>query len=251
MKYKYTVQTNIGVVRKENQDRARVFENEEVIFSILCDGMGGHFGGSLAAEISVKIFESYFKNKFPRNIKNETNVYFEWFKEALKNVKDEMLKEAESEEKKMDMGTTLTAAIFFKSSKNVIIFNIGDSRTYIYNGLLHQITVDQNLTNYYVKEKQWNEFDAMKIPGGAALISSVGPKKKTSVEVFQVDRAETNIPKYIILTSDGIHDYVTKSFFEKVIGSEQMTLEEKADLLIKEAIKGHSTDNLTIVIVEV
>ncbi|AAT28044.1 PP2C family protein-serine/threonine phosphatase [[Mycoplasma] mobile] len=251
MKFKYTVLTNIGVVRKENQDRAKILENEEVVFAILCDGMGGHFGGSIAAEISIKTFENFFNARFPKNVKNETNVYFEWVKEALKNLKDAMLKEANGDAKKMDMGTTMTAAIIFKNTHNIIIFNIGDSRAYIYNGFLHQITVDQNLTNYYIKEKKWNEFEASKIPGGSALVSSIGPNKKTNVEIFQVDRSEANIPKYVVLTSDGVHDYVTKDYFEKIVGSNNLSLEQKSDLLIKEAIKGHSTDNLTIAIVEV
>jgi len=30
--------------------------------------MGGHFGGSKAASISIKTFEDYFKNNFPGNV---------------------------------------------------------------------------------------------------------------------------------------------------------------------------------------
>ena len=46
-----------------------------------------------------------------------------------------------------DMGTTLTAALIYPSEKLIYVFNVGDSRTYIYNGLLHQVTIDQNVLN--------------------------------------------------------------------------------------------------------
>ncbi|KNG78804.1 phosphoprotein Ser/Thr phosphatase [Plasmodium falciparum IGH-CR14] len=68
---------------------------------MLCDGMGGHYGGSKAAK------EPTFR----------------------------------------DMGTTLTASLIYPKEKHIYVFNVGDSRTYIYNGLLHQVTEDQNVMN--------------------------------------------------------------------------------------------------------
>ena len=55
---KYVVETNIGVVRDENQDKANVFENDYVLVAVLCDGMGGHFGGSLASAITIETFKN-------------------------------------------------------------------------------------------------------------------------------------------------------------------------------------------------
>jgi phosphoprotein serine/threonine phosphatase len=50
------------------------------------------------------------------------------------------------------MGTTLTAALIYPSEKHIYVFNIGDSRTYIYNGLLYQVTEDQNVQNQLINE---------------------------------------------------------------------------------------------------
>lgn len=68
---KYVVETNIGVVREENQDRAAVFENDYVLVAVLCDGMGGHFGGSIASSIAIETF----KNRMNYLRSNEDNVY--------------------------------------------------------------------------------------------------------------------------------------------------------------------------------
>ena len=148
------------------------------------------------------------------------------------------------------MGTTVTSAIVFKETQKIVIFNIGDSRTYIFDGQLHQITIDHNLMNYYIKNEGISEFEAAKMPGAAALTSALGPSKKTNIEAFNIDDNTSPNKRVLILTSDGIHDYIDKPKFE-IIMSQKDTIEEKANILISEAIKGHSSDNLTIVIVEV
>lgn len=241
---KYYVNTNIGVVRSENQDRAQVFENEHAFVAILCDGMGGHFGGSLASSITIDTF----KNRMPF-LTNDKNDVFEWFKESIKKAKNNMVIEAGEDTNKKDMGTTVTSIVIFKDNYEMVVFNIGDSRTYLFDGLLHQITIDHNLMNYYIKHEGISEFEASKKPGAAALTSALGPSKKTNIEAFSIESRRG--PKTVILTSDGIHDYISKPRFEIIIANEQMSLEEKTYLLIEEGIKGGSTDNLSVVIVEV
>lgn len=67
---KFTVKTDVGVVRSENQDRAAVFKNDKFTFAILCDGMGGHQGGSYASSIAIATFEKEFNKGF--DIENVT-----------------------------------------------------------------------------------------------------------------------------------------------------------------------------------
>ena len=243
---KYCVDSNIGVVREENQDRAAVFENDYILLAILCDGMGGHYGGSLASSITIETF----KQRMNFITSREVNIY-EWFKESIKLSKQNMIIEAGDNENKKDMGTTVTAAIVFKDTKDIVVFNIGDSRTYIFDGLLHQITVDHNLMNYFIINERMSEFEAAKLPGAAALTSALGPNKKTNIEAFNIEPDKTNMSKRtLILTSDGIHDYITKPRFETIMSSNN-SMESKAETLIKEGIKGGSADNLSVVIVEV
>lgn len=242
----HTINTNIGVVREENQDRAAVLENDEIIMAILCDGMGGHFGGSLASSITIDTF----KNEVATTSTITREKVWEWFKNTIKKCKSRMIQEAGSDQGKIDMGTTVTTAIIFKDTKEIFIFNIGDSRTYVYDQLLHQITVDHNLMNYYIINEGMSEFEASKIPGASALTSALGPTKKTNIEAFTIGNISKDSNPLLILTSDGIHDYITKPNFEITLSSKK-SLEEKTESLIKDAIKGGSTDNLTIIILEV
>lgn len=61
---KHIIETNVGVVRSENQDRAAVFTNDKFTLAILCDGMGGHQGGSFASSITIATFEKEFNKGF-------------------------------------------------------------------------------------------------------------------------------------------------------------------------------------------
>ncbi|WKX02718.1 PP2C family protein-serine/threonine phosphatase [Candidatus Mycoplasma mahonii] len=237
----FIVKTDIGVVRSENQDRANVFQKNGDILAVLCDGMGGHEGGLHASRITIDTFEREFNKKLPSN----HNDYDKWFTNTLKKSKKNMEKFVGSDSSLMDMGTTITAALINK--KKIHIFNVGDSRTYVYNGLLHQITIDHNLRNYYINKFGYSEENAATVIGAAALTSALGPKKKAFAEQFLIENDEKT--KYVILTSDGIHDYIAKPNFEKIIAADA-SLNKKAMTLIRQAIKGKSSDNLTIIILE-
>lgn len=239
----WAVVTNIGVVRSENQDRAKVFRNGEYTFAILCDGMGGHEGGSYAASITIDTFEKRMNKITKYSNREEFGV---WFSKSINLAKKNMTKFANGSERLLDMGTTVTAAIVHQGY--VHVFNIGDSRTYAYYGLLKQITVDHNLRNHYIKKFNYTKEQAATVHGATALTSALGPKKQARIEQFILEI--TPELELLILTSDGIHDYVTKPNFEQII-SANASLDERAHVLIKQAIRGKSSDNLTVIILEV
>lgn len=156
-----------------------------------------------------------------------------------------MRKKAGEDAKLLDMGTTLTAACIFKD--DIIVFNIGDSRTYVYTTSLEQITVDQNLRNYYINNYNYSPDEASQLMGAAALTSALGPNKHAKPDAFVVQRAGIN---YLVLTSDGIHDYIAKPTFEHIVRDHSLPLAIRAEELIRRAIAGKSSDNLTTLIVE-
>ena len=238
----YIIKTDIGVVRAENQDRAAVFSKKRITLAVLCDGMGGHKGGSFASAITGDTFEKEFNKSFPFTDFSKVD---KWFLKSIKESKKNMTLFAKGDADLLDMGTTVTAAVVFDD--NIRIYNIGDSRTYIYNGLLHQITKDHNLRNYYIEHYDYSVEKAATVRGATALTSALGPNKKVKIDNYKLPiEPET---KFIVLTSDGIHDYISKPLFDKIISSKK-SLEKKSINLITAAIKGKSADNLTTIILE-
>lgn len=238
---KWAIKTDVGAVREENQDYAGVFTKGSVVFAILCDGLGGHSGGKIASTITVKQFEK----QFHKTSISEDMDFYAFLEKGVISAKKQMVKRASKEQSLLDMGTTLTAALIFE--KFAIIYNIGDSRTYYYNGLFHQITNDQNLKNYYMAEQSLSEEEAENVWGAAALTSALGPNKSTKADVFRID-----IDKEckFLLTSDGIHDFIQKPRIEQILNDETLDIEQKTRKLIDEALTNSSSDNLTAILVE-
>jgi serine/threonine protein phosphatase PrpC len=55
--------TDVGSVRFENQDRFYTSKDHRIL--VVADGMGGHKGGSVAAELLINAFADEVENKVP------------------------------------------------------------------------------------------------------------------------------------------------------------------------------------------
>ncbi|AXE61050.1 serine/threonine-protein phosphatase [[Mycoplasma] phocae] len=246
---RYCINSNIGIVRSENQDRGDIAWNEKWTLAMLCDGMGGHYGGAKCADLTINLLKKYFNDSFLVDTAfDDKNKIIDWFNAALSFIKENLIKFANQNPEFKSMGTTLTTCLIFNANRMVYVFNIGDSRTYVYNGLLHQITKDQNLYNQMISQKILDTDLASKHPDANKLVSCIGPSTIIRYDNYII-RPSSNI-KYIILSSDGLHDYVDKPVIEQVIQDVKKTLEEKTKLLIEYAKRNLSKDNITIMIVE-
>jgi serine/threonine protein phosphatase PrpC len=69
MNFFQSLYTDIGIHRKSNQDSIGLFkastDRGEVLFALVCDGMGGYENGALASRILIETFENWFKCEFP------------------------------------------------------------------------------------------------------------------------------------------------------------------------------------------
>ncbi|EGV00255.1 protein phosphatase 2c domain-containing protein [Mycoplasmopsis columbina SF7] len=238
--------SNIGTKRLENQDRVDVLQRDTFALLLLCDGMGGHFGGSLASTITINVFKNEFFTTLPESFdSNNINNFVQWFQNTLEKVKTNMKNAANGDEAKMDMGTTLTGAFVDSKSKTIIIFNIGDSRTFLLtkNGDLHQITKDHNVYNKLVLEDGWSKIDALKFKGWRALTSALGPLKKTKLEIHNVSD-HYNIIQMLLSTSDGVHGFLDNMAITQILKTKENP-DDTCEILVEQAMLNHSNDNLS------
>ncbi|HAH2440819.1 TPA: hypothetical protein GHC40_10545, partial [Escherichia coli] len=142
------IATDIGLVRKENQDRVAVLKfrpfskNKDMIVIALADGMGGMEGGANAASLTVSSF-------FTEIIKHSGLPIRQCLEIAVLKANESVLKVYNG-----NGGATLSA-LAVDDSDNITAINVGDSRIYSINAEhIKQISEDDTLA---VLAKKYNE----------------------------------------------------------------------------------------------
>ena len=124
---KIVAKTDQGKVRKDNQDSFAAGELPGgVVWAVVCDGMGGAAGGSVASQtavkmISEKIASGYQHGMSDRSIKNLLT-------SVVENANSSIYEMSCSVESLNGMGTTVVAAMI--RDKELYLVHAGDSRAY-------------------------------------------------------------------------------------------------------------------------
>ena len=119
--------TDVGLVRKENQDAYAV--REETLSGhtvcVVCDGMGGPGGGKLASELAVETFLAVCRERLRADMsaRNVQTVAESAVKEA-----NTAIYQRSCSDRLRGMGTTLVSAIAWDGQ--ALVSNVGDSRAY-------------------------------------------------------------------------------------------------------------------------
>ncbi len=149
----------------------------------------------------------------------------------------------ESKKQNICMGTTLVAGLINKKTGEVKIAHVGDSRAYIFNKDIWK-TKDHTLVQDLVDLDIFTEETAFSCPEKTRMKQALG-----TTDAIKVDTYKANIKNStLLLSSDGLHDYVKDEEIKKIIKKERP--KDACEKLIKLARKNESKDDITIVIVK-
>ena len=167
--------TDIGLVRRENQDAYAVYAGEETGFTIcvVCDGMGGPGGGRLASRLAVDAFLSACRGNLRREMDWEQVREVTAFAVAEANAA--VYERSCSEEGLRGMGTTLVSAVVREGE--ALLDNVGDSRAYlVHNGGISRITRDHSVVERLVEQGSITEEEARRHPNRNLITRALGPE---------------------------------------------------------------------------
>lgn len=191
--------SDIGKVRKENQDSLGHFKYEEGNLFIVADGMGGYAGGKLASNMAVEIISKYFSNIKEKDIEKR-------FVEVFKIANKEIYEKASLNQELKGMGSTCVS--LFLKGNTAYIAHVGDSRFYlIRKGKILYKTVDHTKAQELIRAGIIDKKDENTIPEKNVLSRALGVYPEIKVEIGRKP-IKLKDGDYMILCSDGLNKLV-------------------------------------------
>ena len=231
--------TNVGNKRSMNQDY--YFSSDEPVgmlpnLYIVADGMGGHNAGDFASRFSVERFVSLI-----RESKERTPISA--IEAALKTTNEELIAKAKSQREYDGMGTTFVMATLL-SDGYLLIANIGDSRLYIVNDAIHQITQDHSLVAEMVRNGELKKEEARFHPQKNVVLRALSTRSVVNPDFYKI---KVNRGDYILLCSDGLWEMVEEGELLKLV-SEYEDVSDITDKMVFMANENGGKDNITVIL---
>ena len=236
-------ETDVGVERERNEDEVLCSELDTDSFTghLLCvaDGMGGHAGGEMASRIAAKEFEGSLKAELEDSTEL-TGAFDISFERANRKVGEK----AEENPEYSGMGTTLVVAVVSEDGE-VTIGNVGDSRAYIVDDSIEQITVDQSLVQELVEEGVISEEEAEDHPQSNVVSQAIGTDEEVEPDFYDEEVDDQTL----LLCSDGLTDEVPDERILELVSSSD-SVEDASERLIQEARSNGGGDNISVALAD-
>ena len=235
--------TDIGRKRKTNQDSICLDHVHH--FFVVADGMGGHNGGDIASQLSVKVMPEFF-------VKHMNDEPQSLMKNMIQEVNRAILQKANENPDLHGMGTTVSAIYF--SGPQLVIGNVGDSRVYMVNNHnIFQMTRDHSFVQEKLNMGIYTREEAVKDPQKNVLVRSVGFEEDLLVDVFHYRVCKNDI---FLVCSDGLHGKVSDSDILHIVQRnisdpsrcQQADVERTVKELIQQANDNGGQDNISVIL---
>ena len=127
------------------------------------------------------------------------------------------------------------------------VANVGDSRLYVVDKQLRQITRDHSLVQEMVKMGEISEEEARNHPDKNIITRALGAEKTVDVDFFDLKLEEGCT---ILMCSDGLSNMVADEKIEEIISDPEADIDQKGSALLREANQNGGKDNIAVVLVE-
>ncbi len=233
--------TDVGQKRKMNQDY--VFVSREPVGNLpnlfaVADGMGGHNAGDYASAHAVQTLVSQIQADADFNP-------IKVIRHAIETANTEIIDQAQRDEGLRGMGTTMVVATIV--GNYAYVANVGDSRLYVVQGQIRQVTRDHSLVQEMVRLGEINAEEARNHPDKNIITRALGAEKTVDVDFFDLKLEPGNT---ILMCSDGLSNMVEDHKMEEIITKPDKDITWKGDALIREANQNGGKDNIAVILIE-
>ena len=233
--------TDVGRKRKMNQDY--VFVSKDPIGNlpnlfVVADGMGGHNAGDYASSHAVQILVDEIKKDADFNP-------IKVIRHAIETANTEILNRSRQDENLRGMGTTMVITTVV--GHFAYVANVGDSRMYVVQDRIHQVTKDHSLVQEMVRMGEIKPEEARNHPDKNIITRALGAERTIDVDFFDLKLEPGST---ILMCSDGLSNMVEDIKLEEIILDRSHDLNQKGERLLREANQNGGKDNIAVVLVE-
>lgn len=242
MSMKVFYETHIGRVREINEDA--LFQSEVKVgklgnLFIVADGMGGHQAGEIASLLAIEAFIEYL------NTHSQDSDYIEQqLSEATKYANQAVYQKALGSLDLFGMGTTLVACTIW--DQVLYIANVGDSRLYVFDGQLEQITIDHSYVEELVRAGEITREESLTHPSKNKITRALGACEEVDVDIFQISLHDVT---RIMLCSDGLSNLVLDDIICSTL-KQPSSIAVQGKQLMNLALEQGGFDNITVIVID-
>jgi len=253
--------THPGVRGKLNEDRYSVLtyrfgshDRKPSLLALLADGIGGHRGGEIAAELAVKHISKYvleYKSGQPTQI----------LRQAFAQANQAILSYSTKDLSLVGMGTTCVCV--WVIDNQLYAGYVGDSRLYLQRGAeLIQLTTDHTWIQEALNRGALSPEQALGHPNAHIIRRFLGSKHVFSPDMRlrlnpdeSDEESEANQGMHLMpedrlmLCSDGLTDLVSDREIQEILHTDKLDLSPTHLIDLANQRGGH--DNITVILLEV
>ena len=236
--------TDVGIVRSVNQDYIYVNDSKVGPLSnlyIVADGMGGHNAGDFASKYTVDNFVA-------RISEASENVYsvLTLIEDTLRGINEELIVKSSENSELEGMGTTFVMCSVDEDDQ-MYVCNIGDSRLYVIDSQIRQITEDHSLVAEMVKKGELSKEEARFHPKKNVVTRALSALGVVTPDFFSLKLEKGAIA---LLCSDGLSNMLSDAEIFEIISDYREDLSSAVQILIDRANDNGGKDNISAILIK-
>ena len=251
-----------GMSGKNNEDRFAVLshtlsadDSTPSLFAVLCDGIGGHRAGEVAAELAVDHISHVVAES---NGREPLHI----MEEAIHSASEAIAHHSASDDEHHGMGATCACAWVIGDKLHIAF--VGDSRIYLLRaGHMRQLTTDHTWVQEAIEKNIIKPEDARDHPNVHVIRRYLGSLKlpevdfrlklndsDNAVQAQKNQGAALQPEDILLLCSDGLTDMVWADEIQKTL-QESKNPKAAVQALVAQANERGGHDNITVIVVSI
>lgn len=224
--------SHVGRRRQHNEDT--YLADAGLGLWLVADGMGGHAHGEVASAMARDAIRASVEAGQLLDV-------------AIRAAADRINQQSRGGgENGLPMGTTV--AVVRADELEFHAAWVGDSRIYLWNGSLQQISQDHSYVQHLVQQGTLTPGEARRHPQRNVVTQALGVTDRDALEIATVSQAWPSDAQ-LLLCSDGLTEEVDDAEIATVF-ERGYAPQETADHLIHAALKAGGSDNITVIVLK-